>query len=128
VLYDLILNSCNRGRTSNGPYVEYIGSLEDLDKDKIRSDIEIKCNQLIKDGRETMVIFVNRDELKSLCHFIPDYIAFDKPVRLIMFGKEFAVPCGGTHVQNISELKSMSIRKIKMEKGNIRVGYDIAKE
>lgn len=41
-----------------------------------------------------------------------------------MFGN-FAVPCGGTHVNNLTEIKPMTIRKIKMERGNIRVSYDV---
>ena len=55
---------------------------------------------------------------------VPDYIPTDKPCRVVMYG-DFGVPCGGTHVANLSELVSMTIRKIKSEKGNIRVAYDV---
>jgi Ser-tRNA(Ala) deacylase AlaX len=43
-----------------------------------------------------------------------------------MYGN-FGIPCGGTHVSNISDIGHMVIRKIKTEKGNIRVAYDIEK-
>jgi Ser-tRNA(Ala) deacylase AlaX len=110
----------------NGSYVEYSGSLEGLDKEAIKSNLEILCNQFIQEGQQTNVMFTNRENLNSLCHFIPDYVPHDKPIRIVLFGNNFAIPCGGTHVKNISEIKNMVIRKIKLEKGNIRVSYDIA--
>ncbi|OGT42689.1 MAG: hypothetical protein A3F13_09510 [Gammaproteobacteria bacterium RIFCSPHIGHO2_12_FULL_40_19] len=109
----------------SGPYVEYVGSSDGLDKEKIKIDIENLANQFIKDGMKTELMFVEKEKLKLFCHFIPDYLPQDKPVRLIIFGK-FAVPCGGTHVNNLNQIKSMSIRKIKTERGNVRVSYDVA--
>ena len=109
-----------------GPYVEYSGFLDGLDKEKLKSDLEALCNQFIQEGRQTHLMFVDRENLQSLCHFVPDYAPYDKPVRVVVFGDNFAVPCGGTHVKNISEIKSMTIRKIRMEKGSVRVSYDIA--
>ncbi len=111
----------------SGPYVEYSGSLEGLDKDALKSELEILCNKLIQDNLKTSLKFVAREELESLCHFIPDYVPYDKPVRLIIFGDNFSVPCGGTHVANLVEIKSLNIRKIKMEKGSVRISYDIAR-
>lgn len=36
-----------------------------------------------------------------------------------------AYPCGGTHLRNIAEIGSFTIRKIQNQKGEIRIGYDI---
>ncbi|MBI2054803.1 MAG: hypothetical protein HYT39_01750 [Candidatus Sungbacteria bacterium] len=107
-----------------GPYVEYAGSLEDSDKDKIKANIESLCNKFIQEGKITKLLFMTKEKMGEVCHFVPDYIPEGKPGRVVMYG-DFGVPCGGTHVNNISEIKRMNIRKIKKEGSNIRVGYDI---
>jgi Ser-tRNA(Ala) deacylase AlaX len=37
------------------------------------------------------------------------------------------MPCGGTPVADLSEIGRMTIRKIKQEGRNIRIGYDVAR-
>lgn len=108
----------------DGPYVEYIGSLENLDKEKLKMDIEHACNAFIGEGRETKLVFMPKEKMHEVCHFVPDYIPEGKPARVVMYG-DFGIPCGGTHVHNISDIKHMTIRKVRDERGNIRVGYDI---
>lgn len=109
----------------DGPYVEYAGSFEGLDKGKLKADIEEMCSKFIQEGRETKLLFMNKEQMKSVCHFVPDYIPPDKPGRVVMYG-DFGVPCGGTHVSKLSEIGSMIIRNVKADHGNIRVAYDVA--
>lgn len=110
----------------DGPYVEYAGSLDGVDIEKLKSDVENLCNRFIDEGRETKLEFMDKEKMKEICHFVPDYIPEGKPGRVVLFG-DSGVPCGGTHVSNISEIKNMTIRKIKNDGGNIRVGYDISR-
>ncbi|TSC78100.1 MAG: hypothetical protein G01um101433_387 [Parcubacteria group bacterium Gr01-1014_33] len=107
----------------NGPYVTYNGSLDGLDKEKLKADIEQLCTEAIAKGREVNILFMTKDEMQSICRSIPNNLP--EPARVIMFGSDFGVPCGGTHVANLSEIKSVTIRKIKPEGENIRVGYDV---
>jgi Ser-tRNA(Ala) deacylase AlaX len=109
-----------------GPYVEYSGDLESVDKEKLKTDLENICNALIAKGCETKLMFVTKDQLQKLCDHVSPHLPENKPIRVVMYG-DIAIPCGGTHVQNISEIKKMTIRKLKMEKGNIRVSYDIVR-
>lgn len=109
-----------------GPYVEYNGSLEGLDVEKLKTDLENLCNRFIQEGRETKLLFMEKNEMSKVCHFVQDYIPEGKPGRVVMYG-DFGIPCGGTHVANISAIKSMTIRKIKSEKGNIRISYDVVR-
>lgn len=109
---------------SEGPYVEYKGSLEGVDKENLKTEIEKLCNTFIHEERKTELRFMPKEEMGLVCHFVPDYIPEGKPARVVMYG-DFGVPCGGTHVSNLMEIKSMTIRKIKQEGENLRVGYDI---
>jgi len=110
----------------DGPYVEYAGSTSDTDREKLRLDIEQSCNTFIRERRKTTLRFMPKGEMHTVCHFVPDYIPEGKPARVVMYG-DFGVPCGGTHVSNLSEIGSMTIRKIKPGGANIRVAYNISR-
>ncbi len=109
-----------------GPYVEYAVTLENFDREKLKKDLEDSCNALIGEGRETTVRLMNKEEMKNVCAFVPDYIPPDRPARVVFYG-DFGIPCGGTHVSNLSEIGKMTIRKIKGESGKVRVAYDVAR-
>lgn len=109
-------------------YVEYSGTLENMDKEQLKESIETTCNTLIQEDHKTSIRFVSQDELKHLCHFLPNYISEEHQIRLVVFGEDFCIPCGGTHVQTLSEIPKITIRKIKMEKGKVRVSYAMMNE
>ncbi len=107
-----------------GPYVEYSGNLENIDKEKLKTDIENLSNKFVNEAIETKPIFMDKAKMKEVCRHVPDFLPEGKPSRVVMYGK-FGVPCGGTHVTNLKNIKQIIIRKIKQEKTNIRVSYDI---
>lgn len=110
-----------------GPYVEYEGSLEGLDAGELVRDVETRANEIVAAEIETTTRFMSRDELASVCSFVPDYVPADKPSRVVFYG-DFGVPCGGTHVANLRGIGHITIRKIKKAKGSagtVRVSYDI---
>lgn len=108
----------------NGPYVEYSGSLNGVDIEKLKTDLETACNQVVQQGIETRVLFMPKEEMSSVCVFVPDYIPANKPARVVMYG-DFGIPCGGTHVSNLRDIGKITIRKIKQDGENIRVSYSI---
>lgn len=110
----------------DGAYVEYEGSLEGLDKEKILADIEAACNAFVQAGAATKVLFMERDEMAAVCHFVPDALPAGKPGRVVMFG-DFGVPCGGTHVADLKDIGRMTIRKIKAKGPNVQIGYDVTR-
>ena len=107
-----------------GPYVEYKGTLNETEREKIKGDIERVANEFVKEGKATVLRFMPKEEMKSVCYFVPDYLPADKPARVVMYG-EFGIPCGGTHVANVSDIKGITIPKVKLEGENIRVRYEI---
>ncbi len=95
-----------------GSYVEYSGSLNGLDVENLKIKIEQKCSEIISRNIETKIVF---DDKK---------LQNGKPMRTIFYG-EYGVPCGGTHVSNLSKIIAIGIRKIKREKDAIRISYTI---
>lgn len=108
----------------DGPYVEYAGSLEGVNVDELKLHIENRCNEIIEADAPTAIKFVTTEELANLVRHVPDNLPANKPTRVVLYG-DFAVPCGGTHVAHLGEIGRETIRKIKVEKGVIKVGYDI---
>ena len=45
--------------------------------------------------------------------------------RRIAIGPYPAVSCGGTHVSNLAELLSVSIRNVRAKRGEMKIGYDV---
>lgn len=111
----------------NGPYDEYEGSLEGLDKEKLKSDIESLCNECVKKGGKTEVIFMTKEEMQKVCRYTPDFPEEKEARARIVIHDGFYMPCGGTPVADVSDIGTITIRKIKQEKSNIRVGYDVAR-
>jgi Ser-tRNA(Ala) deacylase AlaX len=64
------------------------------------------------------------ERMHEVCHHVPDYLPEGKPGRVVLFG-DFGVPCGGTHVLNSKDIRSMTIRKLKAKGNTIQVGYDV---
>lgn len=48
----------------------------------------------------------------------------DERHRKIGIGDSPPVGCGGTHVKNTKHISNFSIRKIKLKKGQLSIGYD----
>lgn len=107
-----------------GPYVEYEGSLENLDKEELREQLEKLCNDSIHKGVATSIRFMNKEDMKDVCLFVPDYLPPDKPARVVMYG-DFGIPCGGTHVADVRDIGAMTIRKLKAKGSTIRVSYAV---
>ncbi len=107
-----------------GPYIQYTGTLEETGREELRKNIEEKCNAIIREGQETSIRFMPKEKMHTVCHHVPEYLPEGKPTRVVMYGN-FGVPCGGTHVKNLRDIKSISIRKIKMDHGNIQISYDV---
>lgn len=107
-----------------GPYIEYAGTLGDVDKEKLKADIEAAANKCINENRAVTIRFMPKEKMHEVCHHVPDYLPEGKPARVVMYG-DFGVPCGGTHVNNLGEVGTLAIRKMKQDGDKIKIGYDV---
>ncbi len=108
----------------DGPYIEYKGSVADEEKEQLKNEITNQCNQHIANGMKIKAVFMDEELMHTVCHFVPENIPKGKPARVIIIG-DFGVPCGGTHVKDVREIKNLTIRKIKSDNENVRISYDV---
>ena len=109
-----------------GAYVEYLGSVEENQRVQTCKQLEDECNRLIEKGNEVHIAEIDFEDVGRFILNTPDYIKPGVKVRVVTVAGKYGCPCGGTHVKNISEIKSMSITKIKSAgSGKIRVSYSV---
>ncbi len=107
----------------DGPYVEYEGNLND-DGERLEKQLEDTCNHITQSDVRTKIVMTDLKNVSDLCHHVPTYLPKGRPVRVVLYG-DFGVPCGGTHVEKISDIGKITIRKIKQKKSTIKVSYQI---
>lgn len=105
--------------------VEYKGTWHPNGSEELRSEIEIRTNEFIKKGSINSIEFMPVEEMHKLCRNVPDNIPKNKPGRVVVYGGDFGIPCGGTHVKNINQIGIVRIPKLKEKKGVIRLSYTV---
>ena len=108
---------------SNGPYVEFL-----LDAQQDVAPISMERLQAVVDVAIASDLSVKAEEvsyavLQNACSFIPSELPKDKPLRIVTIDGLEPLPCGGTHLSHLNELKAVTIRKIKSSRGVTRVSY-----
>ena len=113
----------------NGPYVEYKGNVEPSQVEELKKDLEKKATDLIAEDIPIKIhLNVSQDNAKIFCGGELDPIYQSTPLlRLIGIGDLFTCPCGGTHIEKLSQMKGIKIPKIKVQKskGLIQVRYEV---
>ncbi|MBP6961987.1 hypothetical protein KBB49_00415 [Candidatus Saccharibacteria bacterium] len=105
--------------------IEYSGTWDVEKAEELRSSIEQKTNEFVKSAYQTSLRFMPLQEMHTVCRHVPENIPKNKPGRVVMYGEDFGIPCGGTHVKNLSEIGEIKVSKLKEKKGVIRLNYEV---
>lgn len=102
-----------------GCYVEYEGTL-DLDKDEIANKLNTELKKLIRENIEII-----EEEILHPNPLLKERELAGKKPRFISFKWYEWCWCWGTHMWNSFEIWNINVKKIKNNKWNIRVSYDV---
>lgn len=105
--------------------VEYAGTWQPEQAEELKHKIEQAANGFIAKGTDNSLEFMPVDEMHKVVRHVPENIPKNKPGRVVMYGDGFGIPCGGTHVKNLSQIGTVRIPKLKEKKGVIRVNYTV---
>ncbi len=105
-------------------FVEYSGALAPTDKDTFCQQLQDALDKLLTSTTTNTIQFVKKEELASLCNYVPDYIPSNKPIRVVSFGN-YSSPCGGTHVSDLATIGSITLRTIRTKKKKVRISYSL---
>jgi len=109
---------------SDGAYIELVdenrvGSAEMLE------DINNAITSVTSTNFDISARLSNYTEVSAIRPSLAPLIPKDKPTRIVTFGDYTPMPCGGTHVRQVSELVGLSVVRIKRKKANLKVSYEI---
>ncbi|KAL9237675.1 hypothetical protein vseg_012196 [Gypsophila vaccaria] len=110
----------------DGPWVEYKGTFAQSELKTKQEELEKDVNALISRGGKVSVAVLPYEEAAELCGGqLPHYIPKDSNPRIIKLGENLGCPCGGTHVRDISDIRSIEVSQIRVKKGTTKVFYNI---
>ena len=106
-------------------YVEYRVPDETVADEALIKEIQEKVNMLSNSDYQNKLLFVTTDEMSKYCRHVPENIPTNKPSRIVLYADDFGIPCGGTHVKEVLEVGGITITKIKIKKGVVKVSYAV---
>ena len=91
-------------------------------------EIEAVANQRIREGRAVVIDKVSREELMRIAQNAPNIARLpnDVELRLVTIEGQGPIPCGGTHVKDISEIGEISISKVETVDQGYRIHYELS--
>ncbi|KAK4388445.1 Alanyl-tRNA editing protein AlaX-L [Sesamum angolense] len=106
--------------------VEYKGAVPQNELQSKPKELELEASKLISKGGKVSVSILPYDKASELCGgSLPDYIPKDSTPRIVQLGDSLGCPCGGTHVNDISEILNLKVSQIRTRKGVTKVSYNV---
>ncbi|KAG9444761.1 hypothetical protein H6P81_016101 [Aristolochia fimbriata] len=93
---------------SDGPFVEYKGTIPQNEVQSKQEELEREANALISEGVKVSAAVLPYEQASEMCGgSLPSYISKDSIPRIVKFGNYPGCPCGGTHVGDVAEIRSI---------------------
>ncbi len=105
--------------------IEYTGDWDATKVDHLKATIEAKANEIIAADYNNKLLFMSVDEMHTVCRHVPANLPKNKPGRVVMYGDDFGIPCGGTHVKQLGQVGCVLVSKLKEKGGVIRLSYRV---
>lgn len=112
----------SKGDHGKKPVIYYEGH---VDKD-FREELEIKANEIVKEGLGLMTAMVSFEELEKNVLYLQPGLPTHKPLRMLTLANVGSVADGGTQVNNTSEVGVLSILPIERKEGYTLVKYRLS--
>ena len=107
-------------------YVEFIVKNNNKIQELDLSLLNQKINELINQNLKTQNKYITTEQLTTLCPNLPYSIPQGQSVRLLRIESFEYQPCGGTHINSLSELKGLQLTKHRIKGDSIKVNYLIS--
>ena len=105
--------------------VEYEGIVVPEEIESVAAKLQEDIHKMIDQGYEVKIEMSTKEEAQKKCYTLPPQLPDNKPIRIVAVWDDLYMPCGGTHVKNVSELKGLKITRVKSKKGMTKISYVI---
>lgn len=104
-------------------YVELDGIIDDIEN--FQQNLESAVLTEINANKTVSTKNLNTEQVKIISEKLPYKLPKNKKLRVCHIEGLPAVPCGGTHVKSLKEIKNISIKKCRSKKGKSKIFYEI---
>jgi len=101
-------------------YVEFLGN-EKIDSAVIQEAL----NQFIEKNDKTRIFEIDPVSFEEQFYQLPYSIPANKKFRVMQIGSLLPVPCGGTHLSSLGEIKHVLVKKIKEKNNIVHISYEV---
>ncbi len=105
--------------------VEYHGEIKPEEIVSVMPKLQLELDNMINQGCEVQIIMSSKEEAEIKCYIMPAQLPDNKPIRIVSVWDDMFMPCGGTHVKNVSDLKGLKITRVKSGKGITKISYSV---
>jgi len=105
--------------------VEYEGVIATEEIESAATKLQADIDKMIEQGYEVKIEMSTKEQAQEKCYTLPPQLPDNKPIRIVAVWDDLYMPCGGTHVKNVSELKGLKITRVKSKKGMTKISYVI---
>ena len=107
-------------------FVEYSGDLDTGDTLELEQKIETTLDEYIAKGGGITALRVPSVDAAKYSEYIPEFVIKNyQKCHIAQYPDNFNICCGGTHVNDVSQIEKVKITKIKKKDGHIRVSYEL---
>lgn len=108
----------------DGPHVEFLNDAG-LTLSDHAAAIAAQLDDEVSKSARTEARYATFNEIAKIRPLLAPLIPKEKPTRIVQIGRHVPLPCGGTHVGELSELEQIRIVKIKNKKDRVKVSYEV---
>ncbi len=112
------------GKGAHYPHMSFVEYTNAHVEEGTQQQIQNAINETLSQNITNAMKYVSYSELQKICRHVPDNLPSNKPIRVVLYG-DFGVPCGGTHVQKLSDIGKIEVTKVKTKKGVTKVSYRV---
>jgi len=95
------------------------------EKESLSKILEKRIKNVISQNVTLTIEELAPEQAAQLMPNLPYELPKNKKVRISKIGDYAPVPCGGTHVLQLTDIGEVIIRKIKTKKGNTKISYRV---
>lgn len=106
---------------ANPAWIKFDGELSKAELTKV----ENIAAGAIKEKRAVTIRFVDLEELKKICRHVPEKLPATN-LRVVQIEGFDAIPCGGTHVKNLSEIGDFKVIRVESAGEQNMILFDLA--
>ena len=107
-----------------GSYVEFVNDRA-IDVSQLLDRANELIEEMIAIKTQIRASYSNFEYIQKIRPHLAPFIPQDKPSRIVAIGDHTPLPCGGTHLSDLSQLGALRITKTKRAKDNARVSYEV---